>query len=320
MSGSAGSKALAHRLGRVAPFALWLLFVTIRGERRLDIALITLAVATLALYSDKTRRLLGGLYPFALLGLVYDAMRFVKNVGLSADRVHDCDLRGVEMSLFGFTIDGVPSTVHDWFQAHPSTVLDLICAVPYGIFLYAAIAFAVYLYIRDDDAMRSFAWTFLVLNIAAFITYHVYPAAPPWYFHSHGCTVDLSTAGNEGPRLAHVDQLLGFRYFHGFYARSNSVFGAVPSLHVSYPLLILLHGRHYFRKPMFAASIVFFVLMLFSAVYLDHHWIVDVILGVAYTLTAHNAVRIGRAWLRDREEPKRDGNQSNGSIEARHAS
>ena len=28
--------------------------------------------------------------------------------------------------------------------------------------------------------MRRFAWTFFFLNVAGFLTYHLYPAAPPW--------------------------------------------------------------------------------------------------------------------------------------------
>ena len=59
-------------------------------------------------------------------------------------------------------------------------------------------------------------WSFFVLNIAGFVTYHLYPAAPPWYFHLHGCTVDLAAPASAGPNLTRVDAWLGISYFAGF--------------------------------------------------------------------------------------------------------
>ena len=133
--------------------------------------------------------------------------------------------------------------------------------------------------------------------MAGFTTYHIYPAAPPWYFHAHGCTVDMATHASEGPNLARVDAALGFRYFAGFYGRSNDVFGAMPSLHVAYPLLIVLEGWKNFRAPLRAASVMFSATMIFAAVYLDHHWVLDVIAGLSYCLVAHLLMRFVFARL-----------------------
>ena len=235
-----------------------------------------------------SRPLLRALAPFAILGLAYGAMRFVRGVGVTPARLHVCDLRALDARWFG----AGGSTVHDWFLANPSWVLDAICAVPYASFLLVAFGFAVYLYARDQAAMERFAWTFLLVNLSGFVTYHVYPAAPPWYFHAHGCVADLSVRASEGPALARVDAWLGFPCFASFYARSSVVFGAVPSLHVAYPLLVLLHGWPRFRALGRASSALYFATMCFAAVYLDHHWIIDVILGIALTLVVHRAVAV----------------------------
>jgi len=269
------------------PFVAWALVAlarhTFRGEHVAFLAVVPL----LAYATPASKKLFVGLYPVGLLGLVYDSMRFVKNWGLTEGRVHDCDLRAIDMALFGVDLGGgVRGTVHDWLQSHASAPLDVVCAVPYATFIYAAIGFAGFLYVREYPAMQRFAWTFLALNLAGFVTYHVYPAAPPWYFHAHGCAVDLASAASEGPNLARVDKMLGVPYFAGFYGRASDVFGAVPSLHVAYPLLICLLGWRHFGVAMRAASAAFFALMCFSAVYLDHHWIVDVLVGIVYTLTA----------------------------------
>lgn len=266
------------------PVVAYLLYWFVAGERHWERVAVMIAVLLLAYFDARTKRLFVGLYPIALLGVVYDAMRFVKNAGITPERVHDCDLRAIDMRIASVTIDGVPGSVHEWLQRHWSPVLDVICAVPYGVFIYAALAFSVFLYLKDYDRLRAFVWTFFALNIAGFVTYHVYPAAPPWYFHAHGCTVDLTAHSSEGPNLARVDAMLGFRYFAGFYARSNDVFGAMPSLHVAYPMLITLYGWPVFGRVLRASSLVFLVTMCFAAVYLDHHWIIDVVVGLAYTV------------------------------------
>jgi membrane-associated phospholipid phosphatase len=228
-----------------------------------------------------SRRLLAGIYPMGLVAIVYAAMGRVQNVGLSQDKIHLCDLRARELALFGVQLGGVRVTPNDWWQAHSHHALDVICAVPYATFIAVCVACAVWLYVRDYDKMVRFAWCFFALNLAGFLIYHLYPAAPPWYYHAHGCAIDTSAVASEGPALARFDAWIGVPYFAHMYARSNAVFGAMPSLHVAYALLVLLQGWSVFSPPWRVASGAFFALMCFSAVYLDHHWVLDVCAGAA---------------------------------------
>jgi hypothetical protein len=266
-----------------------------RGEHRWEMAALFFIVPALGFYSKRTRRLYEGLYPMWLTALLYDSMRFVKNVGVSVDRVHICDLRQHDLDLFGITSGGVKMTLHDYFVTHPSTFLDVYCAVPYGTFLYVSVLFATYLYFKDFAALKRYTWTFLVMNLAAFATYHVYPAAPPWYYHAHGCVADLTVHAYEGSHLANVDALFGMHYFSAFYGRSADVFGAVPSLHVAYPLLIVLEGWKHFKSLGRTLALLFAASMIFAAVYLDHHWIIDVILGLSYATSIRWILRVALA-------------------------
>jgi inositol phosphorylceramide synthase catalytic subunit len=279
-----------HWLG-AAPFVLWPTYLLSRGEVRWEALAVMVIVPTLALASARTRVLFAGLLPVGLVALLYDAMRFVKNVGVTPARVHLCDLRAVEMRLFGVTAAGHAGTVHTWFRAHPSALLDALCAVPYGTYIYAVLATAGYLYLRDVRALRRFTWTFFALNVAGFVTYHLWPAAPPWYFHAHGCVVDLGARASEGDALARVDARMGLRYFHGFYGRSNDVFGTMPSLHVAYPALIAVAAWRHFTLATRALVLTYAALMCLGAVYLDHHWILDVLVGLVYAVVAWTLVR-----------------------------
>ncbi len=194
-------------------------------------------------------------------------------------RVHLCDLRELETRVAGITLAGKPATVHDWLQAHATPALDLLCAVPYATFLGVCVAFAVFASLRDPARGARFAWGFLVLNLLGFVTYRAFPAAPPWYFHAHGCVVDLATTASEGPNLARVDGWLGVRLFAAMYARSSAVFGAMPSLHCAYATLVALEGWSLLGRRGRAVLASYVGLMAFSAVYLDHHWILDVLAG-----------------------------------------
>lgn len=275
------------------PFVIWPIVALAIHDLRPEHALFFFLVPFLAYFRESTKRFFFGLYPIGLVGLVYDGMRYWKNVGVTASRVHVCDLRALDMKIVSTSM----GSAHDWLQAHASPALDLICAVPYGTFIPAAFGFAIWMYGKDYPRMVAFTWTFALLNFAGFITYHIYPAAPPWYFHAHGCVVDLTAHASEGPNLARVDQWLGFSYFGGMYGRSSDVFGAVPSLHVAYPTIITLFGWPRFNWPLRIFALLYSFTMYFAAVYLDHHWVFDALLGLVYTFAIFGAVRYLPKWL-----------------------
>ncbi|HKO52048.1 MAG TPA: phosphatase PAP2 family protein [Polyangiaceae bacterium] len=274
-----------------APFLLLAAFWAVQGKLRWDHLALALLAVVLAYGSSWTKRLYLGILPIGLVGVLYDSMRIVKNVGLTRDNVHVCDLRAIDQRFFGFESNGVRTTWHDYLQQHATPFLDVYSAIPYAIFLGVMIVYAVYLFRRDYPSLQRFTWSFLALNVAGFITYHLYPAAPPWYYHQYGCAVDLATHASEGPNLARVDTWLGIPYFAGMYGRSSDVFGAVPSLHVAYPLLLLIDG---FRRHRWLGRVLliwFYLSMCFAAVYLDHHWVFDIVVGSLYAVVISSLIR-----------------------------
>lgn len=286
MRGRVGRPVSAYLLP--LPFVAWAIYCLARGELRWELVALLVVAPALALWSDKSRRFLVLLYPIGLVGLLYDSMRFFRLAFVTPSRVHACDLQAAERALFG--VGAAHETPNDFWQHHASPILDAICAVPYGIFLFAIVGFAIWLYFKDERAMRRFTWVYLALNVAGFATYHVFPAAPPWYVAQHGCAIDLYAHASEGPNLARVDHWLGFGYFHGLYGRSNDVFGAFPSLHVAYPVLILLAGWKIHGGVARTLMVLFFVTMAFASVYLEHHWVIDGLCGIVYAVVAYAIV------------------------------
>jgi hypothetical protein len=289
-------------LAPALPFWAWVAFWATRGQVRWDHVVVAVLVSVLAYSNAKTKRLFVGLLPVGIVALFYDAMRFVKNVGLSESTVHLCDLRAAELRWFGLDDGGTRVTLHDWLQDRATTLLDVLFAIPYGTFIMVVIAYSIFLYARHYSVLQRFTWGFLALNVAGFLTYHVYPAAPPWYFHQHGCAVDLGAAASPGPNLLRVDALMGLPYFAGFYGRSSDVFGAVPSLHVAYPLLMVTEGWRLHRALGRTLLVLFYAWMCCAAVYLDHHWVIDIIAGSVYAFSTALLTRQFDRWLRARAE------------------
>lgn len=221
--------------------------------------------------------LFDGLVPYLLFVVAYDAVRYGRDAFLNANRVNVCGIRTLEQRLFSF---GTAGTVGDWVQQQATTSLDMLFAAPYFVFAYVVLGYGVYLHRVDRPRMARFLWSFFVANVIAFGIWLAVPVAPPWYYRAHGCLADLAVRPSPAG-LARVDALLNIGYFQAFYGKSTYVFGAMPSLHCTYPMIGLLTAwRHvdWRTRPLHLAYVT---LMFCASVYLDHHYVLDGLVGFA---------------------------------------
>jgi len=254
--------------------------IALLGGLRSDHVLVGL-LGLLDLYNEKTRLFLRQFFPFIATGVIYDSMRYFYWPAV-AGRVHIEGPYRFELAWFG--IGG--RTPNEWFLVHHWTALDLACGFAYLVYVgeYLAIAFFLFLR-RRDDALRRVALAFLLVNLLGFITYFVYPAAPPWYVTQYGFGPARLDVHSTPAAAIRFDQLLGTHFFDEMYGRGIDVYGAYPSLHVSYPVLVVwfafrTRDLRWARIP----ALAFFLLMCLSAVYLQHHYVTDVLLGIAYAI------------------------------------
>jgi len=171
---------------------------------------------------------------------------------------------------------------------HHWPALDLACGFAYVAFAAEHVLLALLLFfIGRVDAARIFAWSFLLVNVLGFATYFVYPAAPPWWVTTYGLGAEPARILPAPAATLRFDALLGINLFRDIYRNGIDVFGSYPSLHVSYPFLSLLlsfryRELHWARVP----AALFFLLVCLSAVYLQHHYVTDVVLGIVYAAVA----------------------------------
>lgn len=263
----------------IVPFAGYATIVALLGDLRLDHILVATAAAALAYGSEKTKRFFIGALPFFLLFVVYDALRYMRLT--SVDRVLGCSLREAELAIFGIGSGAGRMTPNDFFSIHHHPVADILCAIPYGAYLFVMIAHWAYLYWKDDALAQRFGFVVLATHLIGFATYFALPAAPPWYVRESGCALALD-AKMSAAALTRVDAMFGMTYFHDLYARGSRVFAALPSLHVTYPLYGLYVTWRRSSWPVRAVQITYAAAMMFAAVYLDHHYVWDIVLGVTY--------------------------------------
>ena len=141
----------------------------------------------------------------------------------------------------------------------------------------------------------------MLLTLLATITNYVYPVAPPWYVLENGFAPARLDAKSSPARLAAVDDHLGIQYFRSFYGRNANVFGALPSLHCAWPISVWISSTYVFPR----AHWLFLLFALntgFAAIYLCHHYIVDILLGLFYALLSKGFVDYLCTKLEARDE------------------
>lgn len=237
-------------------------------------------IAVLFFALPATRRLMVALVPFFLFGISYDWMNLCPNY-----TVNPVDIRGLyemEKGLFGVSSSTGMLTPNEFFALHTSPAMDFLAGVFYLCWVPLPIIFGLWLYFRGKESQYlHFALVFLFVNLLGFTFYYVHPAAPPWYVAKHGFDFMLGTGGDVAG-LGAFDRMTGLGIFDGLYARNSNVFAAMPSLHSAYTLVALIYAvRSRSSAWWIGVLAVVTVGIWFTAVYSSHHYILDVLGGIA---------------------------------------
>ena len=132
----------------------------------------------------------------------------------------------------------------------------------------------------------------VTLSMAAFATYALFPAVPPWMASDQGQIGE--TTRLIGNVWAHLGVPIGDAIW-GHDGNWSNLVAAVPSLHVAFPVLILCFfwptGRWWVR----ALCLAYALAMSFTLVYTGEHYVFDIVLGWIYALVTYLGVRAARA-------------------------
>ena len=275
-----GFPALRDTLRCAAALAVWLVVTVLFVGFRPEHIFLALLIFGLFFVSVPSRRLVIALLPFIIFGISYDWMNIVPNY-----KVNPVDVAGLyntEKGLFGISTAAGVLTPNEFFGVHNCPLMDFFAGVFYLCWVPLPIFYGLWLYFtRKTDSYLHFAMVFLLVNLLGFAIYYIHPAAPPWYVASHGFSAIEGPPG-EVAGLGRFDAMTGLGIFHGLYARNANVFAAMPSLHSAYTLVAFIYSLR--SRSSLVWKIVLGVVTLgiwFTAVYTSHHYILDVIAGIA---------------------------------------
>jgi hypothetical protein len=225
---------------------------------------------------------------------------------------HLQELIAGEKALFFGTVPSV------WLQQHlyhPGVVepWDVFAATMYMLHFLAPLLAGFVLWMSNRELFRRFAVTFVLVAVAGFATYVLYPAVPPWM-----AAESLVAAHGQYIQGAHghvylpgVTNLFGVIAGHWYNPYHGTIFfpflhlhydqvAAIPSEHAAYPLLFFLFLRRQFGRPAYLA-LLYIAALLFSITYMGQHYLLDAVIGFAYAaagyaLVMHVVPALGAWW------------------------
>jgi PAP2 superfamily len=183
---------------------------------------------------------------------------------------------------------------HLWHGALDLRWWDFAAWAVYVSYFLATYLLAGWLWFFARDRFRRYVATVSLLALMGFATYALFPAAPPWMASGLGelepTTRTIGIVSNELPWLD----------FSTLFERGSEYanpVAAVPSLHAAYTLLVVLVLWPLVPRWARVALALYPPAMAFALVYTAEHYLVDVLLGWAYTLVALWVVdRAAAAW------------------------
>ncbi|HKX72877.1 MAG TPA: phosphatase PAP2 family protein [Candidatus Saccharimonadales bacterium] len=215
--------------------------------------------------------------PFLLLLLTYDSFRAIAD-DLN-NNVHFWEMIHVDIWMFG----GLPTAVlQDWWWHGYLQWYDFYFYFLYTIHFLAPVLLAVLFWKLRPNLYWPFVWGLVGLSFAAFVTYVVFPAAPPWMASDLGYIEPIHRISSD------VWYAMGVTDFSKVYSElSPNPVAAVPSLHSAYPMLFALFLVKAFGWRRMGWVYVYPVSMWVGVTYLGEHYVIDAILGALYAVIAY---------------------------------
>lgn len=144
------------------------------------------------------------------------------------------------------------------------------------------------LWLKNREDFKNYSLALLLLSYAAFATYIIFPAMPPWMAAQQNFIPEVAKIMEKV--FANFPQPIDLPTVYKFVG-ANLV-AAVPSLHAAYPLLTFLFiAQKSKAKSLLVLPYVFGI--WFSIVYLGEHYVFDIVIGSLYAILVFGLVMKG---------------------------
>jgi membrane-associated phospholipid phosphatase len=199
--------------------------------------------------------------------------------------------------MAGGTVPTVWLQEHLWNGAGHLQWYDYASWLVYVSYFLSTYLVAAALWFFAPTRFRRYVATVALIAMMGFLTYALFPAAPPWLASEMGYLESTTRL------TGHIWSEIPIAHFNSLFERGSQYanpVAAVPSLHAAYTLLIVLFlwrsvGRF---RPLLA---LYPVAMAFSLMYMSEHYFSDILLGWIYAVVGYVAVNA----VADRLEQRR---------------
>lgn len=230
-----------------------------------------------AMIFGQAKAMLKRFVPFVLLLLTYESFRGIVP-GLN-HRVNYLWMPWVDRVIFGT----LPTSwlQHYWWHG-TAQWYDFAFYFFYMMHFVFPLLLGVAIWQKRDWFYWQYAATYVVLSFSGFITYLLFPAAPPWMASDKGYIEPIHRISSD------VWYKLGIHDFPSVYNKiaANPV-AAVPSLHAAYATLCALFVFRLFGRTWGLLSMLYPIMIWVGTVYQGEHYAIDAILGIIYALAAY---------------------------------
>ena len=241
-----------------------------------------------AMLFGQAKELAKRLAPFVALLLVYESFRGVADH--LNKHVNFMFMPNADRFLFFGTLP--TTTLQQWWWHGSVQWYDFVFYLAYMMHFVLPIALAVLIWKTRDSQYWRFVTTYVILSFAGFLTYLLFPAAPPWMASNLGLIEPITRVSSD------VWAALGIHDFPSLYNDiSPNPVAAVPSLHAAYALLFALFLTTLYKTKWRFIAWVYPVLIWVGTVYQGEHYAIDAILGALYALAAFFAAPYVLGWI-----------------------
>jgi membrane-associated phospholipid phosphatase len=213
--------------------------------------------------------------PFILYYLGYEFLRGL--VPFVSGRVNIFPMINIDKFIFGF----IPSVKLQNLLYNPAHLMwyDYAAVILYICHFVTPMIIGYFFWMKDRAFFKKYTLGILGVSYAAFITYIIFPAMPPWMASGNGYI----------PPLQEVTGVVMSHFFKANISLPSilSLVGgnpvaAIPSLHAAFPLMVFFFLFKWNKK----AGLAFIPYVLgvwFAVIYLGEHYFTDVLVGAIYS-------------------------------------
>jgi hypothetical protein len=165
----------------------------------------------------------------------------------------------------------------------------------YGLYMMhfvTPILIAVLIWRTRPQQYWRFVWSLVALSYAAFVTYIIFPAAPPWMASQNGYIPHIEKLSTD------IWWAMGVHNFPSLYDKfAPNPVAAVPSLHAAYPTMVTLFIWRLYGWKWGLVALFYAASVWVGVIYMGEHYLFDVCLGITYAVMAFVAVSLAmRRW------------------------